>query len=100
MRRIIRRTVCTAEAQRNLAVLFRTSFTTIWRSKIHISLKVDADTLNRRRRRFCVRRKIYHIYQGQRRQYAAKCACVYDVCSVKNKIGNETNLTDCTSNLT
>jgi len=55
---------------------------------------------NRRRRRFCVPRKIHHIYQGQRRQYAGKCACVYGVCSVKNKIENETNLTDCTSNLT
>jgi hypothetical protein len=28
-----------------------------------------------------------------------KCACVYGVCIVKNKIENETNLTDCTSNL-
>jgi hypothetical protein len=35
-----------------------------------------------------------------RRQYAVKCACVYTLCSVKNKIENETNLTDCTSNLT
>jgi hypothetical protein len=55
---------------------------------------------NRRRRRFCVRRIMYHIYPEQRRQDAGKCACVYGICSVKNKIENETNLTDCTSNLT
>jgi hypothetical protein len=65
-----------------------------------MNLKIDADALNRRRRRFCVRRKVYHIYQGQRRQYADKCAYVYGVCSVKNKIENNINLTDCTSNLT
>jgi hypothetical protein len=28
-------------------------------TKIHTNLKIDADALNRRRRRFCVRRKIY-----------------------------------------
>jgi hypothetical protein len=81
--------------ERNRAVLFRTHFTTIWRSKIHANLKVEADVLNGQRRRFCVRHRTYHIYQGQRRQYAYKCACVYGVCSVKNKIAN-----DCTSNLT
>jgi hypothetical protein len=75
-------------------------FTTSWRSEIHINLKIDAYALNRHRRRFCVRRTIYHIYHGQRRQYADKCACVYGVCSVKNKIENETKLTDCNSNLT
>jgi len=53
------------KAQRNLAVLFRTRFTTLWRSEIRINLKIDADTLNRRWRRFCVRRTVYHIYQGQ-----------------------------------
>jgi hypothetical protein len=36
-------------------------FTTLWRSEIHIDLKIDADALNRYRRRFCVRRTIYHI---------------------------------------
>jgi hypothetical protein len=30
------------KTQRNPAVLFRTRFTTIWRSEIHIGLKVDA----------------------------------------------------------
>jgi hypothetical protein len=83
-----------------IAQLLRTRFTTLWRSEIHNNIKIDADALNRRRRRFCVRRKIRHFYQGQRRQYAGKCACVYSICSVKNKIENETNLTDCTSNLT
>jgi hypothetical protein len=41
--------------------------TTLWRSEIHMNSKIDADALNRRRRRFCIRRKIYHIYQEQRR---------------------------------
>jgi len=35
----------------------------LWRSGIHINLKIDAVALNRRRRRFCVRLTIYHIYQ-------------------------------------
>jgi hypothetical protein len=48
-------------AQRNLAVLF----TTLWRSEIHINLKIDAEALNRRWRRFCIRSTVYHIYQGQ-----------------------------------
>jgi hypothetical protein len=56
--------------------------------------------MNQRRRRFCVRRTMCHIYQGQRRQYAGNCACVYGVRSVKNKIENETKRTDCTYNLT
>jgi hypothetical protein len=88
------------KTQRNRAVLYRTRFTTLWRSEVHNNKKIDADALNRRRRRFCFRRTIYHIYPGQRRQYAGKCACVYGICSVKNEIENETNLTDCTFNLT
>jgi hypothetical protein len=32
------------KAQRNLAVLFRTSFTILWRIEIHKNLKIDADT--------------------------------------------------------
>jgi hypothetical protein len=76
------------------------TFHTLWRSEIHIKLKIDANALNRRRRRFCVRRKLCAIYYGQRRQYVGKYACVYGVCSVKNKIENETYLTDRTSNLT
>jgi hypothetical protein len=31
------------KTQRNRAVLFQTRFTTIWRSKIHIGLKLDDD---------------------------------------------------------
>jgi hypothetical protein len=86
--------------QRNHADLLRTHFRTLWRSEIHINLKIDADALNRRWRRFCVRRTVYYMYQGQWRKYAVACPCVYDVCTVKNKIENETNLTDCTSNVT
>jgi len=44
------------------------TFTTLRRSEIHINLKIEADALNRRRRHFCVRRTIHHIYQGQWRQ--------------------------------
>jgi len=47
-----------------------------------MNLKIDADALNRRRRRVCVRRTIYHIYEWRWRQYAGKCACVYGICSV------------------
>jgi hypothetical protein len=78
------------KTQRNRADLLRTRFTMLWRSEIHMNLKVDVDALNRRRRSFCFGRTIY-IPQGQWRWYACKCACVYGVCSVKNKIENETN---------
>jgi len=44
--------------------------------------KIDAEDLNRRRRRFYARRNIYHIYQGQWGQYAGKCVCAYGICSV------------------
>jgi hypothetical protein len=39
-----------------------TRFTALWRSEIRINLKIDLDALNRRWRRFCVSRTIYHIY--------------------------------------
>jgi hypothetical protein len=65
------------------------TFRTLWRSEIRINLKIDADALNRRRRRFCVRRSIYHIYQRHRRQYVDKCAGVYGICILKNKIENQ-----------
>jgi len=62
------------KTQRNRAVLFLTRFRTLLRSEIHINLKIDAEALNRRRCRYCIWRTIYHIYQAQWRQYAAKCA--------------------------
>jgi hypothetical protein len=34
--------------------------------QFHMNLKIEADALNRRRRRFCVPRAIYHIYQERR----------------------------------
>jgi hypothetical protein len=46
-----------------LALLCRTGFRPIRRSEIHMNIKVDLDALNRRRRRFYLRRT-YHIYQG------------------------------------
>jgi hypothetical protein len=58
-----KRTVCITENTRNRAVLLRTRFTKLWRSEININLKIE--TQKRRRRRFCVRRTIYHVYQGQ-----------------------------------
>jgi hypothetical protein len=60
------------KTQRNLAVLLRRRLKTLWRSEIHINLKIDADALNRRQRRFCVRLTVYHICRGERRQYAGK----------------------------
>jgi hypothetical protein len=66
--RIVRRTfrgLSVLPKKKNNAILLGTRFTTLWRSEIHINLKIDADALNRRRRRFCVRRSIYHIYHGQ-----------------------------------
>jgi hypothetical protein len=49
---------------RNRAVLLGTRFTTLWCTEIHMDLKIDADALNPRRRRFCLRRIIHLIYQG------------------------------------
>jgi len=39
---------------------------------------------HRRRRQFCVRRTICHIFPGYWRQYAGNWACVFGICSVKN----------------
>jgi hypothetical protein len=51
--------------QRNLAVVLRTRFRTLWSSDILLNLKIYADALYRRQRRFCFRRTIFHIYQGK-----------------------------------
>jgi len=75
MREGIPRAICTVYVDRSedrlcyrkhngIAQWFRTRFATIWRSEIHISLKVDADALNRRRCRFLLRCTTYHICQG------------------------------------
>jgi hypothetical protein len=63
----LRRPFLLRKTPRNRAVLLIRYLTTLWRSEIHINLKIDADALNRRRRRFCIRRKIYHIYEEQGR---------------------------------
>jgi hypothetical protein len=47
----------------NLAMLLRTGFKSIRRSEIHMNKKVELDALNRRRRRFYLRRTC-HIYHG------------------------------------
>jgi hypothetical protein len=41
------------------------TFHNVVRIELHINLKIDADALNGRWRLFCIRRTIYHIYQGQ-----------------------------------
>jgi hypothetical protein len=46
------------KAQRNCEVLFSERFTTLRRSEIHIDIKIDADALYRRQRRFCLRRTV------------------------------------------
>jgi hypothetical protein len=79
IRRTLRGQSVISKTQWNRAVLLRTRFTELRRSEIYINLKIDADALNRRWRRFCVRRTVYHIYQGQWRQYAGKCTCRYEV---------------------
>jgi hypothetical protein len=90
-RRTSERTSVLLKTQRNRAVRLRTRIKTLCTSEIHMHLKIDADALNRRWRRFCFRRTIY-IYQRQWRQCAGKSACVYVICSVKNKIEDQTNL--------
>jgi hypothetical protein len=61
VRRTFRGLSVLPKTQRNDAILLGTRFTTLRRSGIHMNLKIDADALNRRRRRFCVRRTMYHI---------------------------------------
>jgi hypothetical protein len=75
------------KTQRKRVVLFPARFTNLWKSEILIELKIDADAQNRRRRRFCVRRKIDPIYQGQRRKYAGNehASTVYAVSRIKSK---------------
>jgi hypothetical protein len=65
IRRTLRGPSVLPKTQPNHALLLRTRFRTLWRSEIHFNPKIDADTLNRRRRRFSVRRTDCHIYQGQ-----------------------------------
>jgi hypothetical protein len=72
----------------------RSSFTNTFQNIVEEPNPYQSKNRRRRRRRFCVRRTMYHIYPGQRRPYAGNCACVYGICSGKNKIENETNLTD------
>jgi hypothetical protein len=43
IRRTFRGPSVLPKTQRNRTVLFRTRFTTIWKSEIHIGLDVDAD---------------------------------------------------------
>jgi hypothetical protein len=43
VRRTLRGPSVLSKTKRNRVVLLRTRFTTLWRSEIHISLKIDAD---------------------------------------------------------
>jgi hypothetical protein len=65
-------TVCTTENTTESRISLTNTFQTLWRTEIHINLKIEDEGLNRRRRRLCVRRRVYHIYEGQRRQSAVK----------------------------
>jgi hypothetical protein len=100
IRRTLTRPNVVPKTKRNRVILLRTRFKTLWISEIHVNLKIDADALNRRRRRFCVCNTMCHICARQRRQDAGECAYVYGICSVKNEIENNSNLTVCTSNPT
>jgi len=80
-------TVSITENTTECAFVLRKLFTTFWRSDIHMNLKIDDDALNRRRRRFCVRLTICHIYQRQCRHMlvSAHASAVYAVRSIKSK---------------
>jgi len=82
IRRNLTRESLLVKTQLNRSVPLQTRFNTLWTSEIHINLKTDADALNQRRRRYDVSRRIYPICQGQWRQYAGKCACVYSICNL------------------
>jgi hypothetical protein len=45
---------------------------------MQIGLLIDADSLNQRRRRFCLRPTRCHIYQGVSWPYHGYCACVQE----------------------
>jgi len=56
--RTLRRESVVEKTQRNRAVLLPARFTTMWRSEIRIDLKIDAEALCWRRRRYCLRRTV------------------------------------------
>jgi hypothetical protein len=58
-------TVSNSENKTESRSSIRIRFTTFWTSEIHSNLKIDADALHRRRRRFSGRRTTYNIDQGQ-----------------------------------
>jgi hypothetical protein len=60
----------------------------LWRSGIHINVKIDADALNRLRRRFCVRRTIYIVSikdSEDSMHISAHASTVYAVRRIKSK---------------
>jgi hypothetical protein len=65
IRRTLRGPFLLPKTQQNREILLRTRLTRLWRSEIHMNLKIDADALNRRWRHFRVRRTVHHVYQGQ-----------------------------------
>jgi len=77
----IQKTVCTIENTTESLIYTSNTFHHVV-EELHINLKIDAVAMNRRRRRFCIRLTIYHIYQGQRRQCAGYFVCVHDKRSV------------------
>jgi hypothetical protein len=59
------KTVCNIENKTESRSSITNTFQIVVGSEIHTNLIIDADALNRRRRRFRIFRTIYHIYQGQ-----------------------------------
>jgi hypothetical protein len=84
------------KTQRNYAFLLGTSFTTLWRSKIHSNLTIDADAdvafLSAVNCMISIKASECSVL------VSAPVSTVYAVRRIKKE--NETNLTNCTSNLT
>jgi hypothetical protein len=58
-------TICTSENTTESQNSITNTFHNVVEKRNPYQSKVDANALNRRRRRFCVRRTTYHIDQGQ-----------------------------------
>jgi hypothetical protein len=86
IRRTLRRPSLIPKTKRNRAFLLGARFKTLWRSHIHIILQIDADALNRRRRRFCVRRTMYHMKDSEGSiLVSTHASTVYAVGRIKSK---------------
>jgi hypothetical protein len=55
-------TVCTTVNTTESRSSITNTFQTLWRSEINENIKIEDNALNRRWRRFYLRRTVYHIY--------------------------------------